>query len=75
VVVSDSGDKTVVVRVERRFPHPLYGKATVRSKKFHAHDEKNEYQVGDVVRIQETRPLSKLKRWRVLELIERPERV
>jgi small subunit ribosomal protein S17 len=75
VVVSDSGDKTVVVRVERRFPHPLYGKATVRSKKFHAHDEKNEYQVGDVVRIQETRPLSKLKRWRVLDLIERPERV
>lgn len=75
VVVSDSGDKTVVVRVERRFPHPLYGKATVRSKKYHAHDEKNEFQVGDVVRIQETRPLSKLKRWRVLELIERPERV
>jgi len=75
VVVSDSGDKTVVVRVDRRFPHPLYGKATVRSKKYHAHDETNEYQVGDVVRIQETRPLSKLKRWRVLELIERPERV
>jgi small subunit ribosomal protein S17 len=75
VVVSDSADKTVVVMVERRFPHPLYGKATLRSRKFHAHDEKNEYRVGDVVRIQETRPLSKLKRWRVLELIERPERV
>jgi small subunit ribosomal protein S17 len=75
VVVSDSGDKTVVVLVERRFPHPLYGKATLRSKRYHAHDEKNEFQVGDVVRIQETRPLSKLKRWRVLELIERPERV
>jgi len=75
VVVSDSGDKTVVVLVERRFPHPLYGKATLRTKRYHAHDEKNEFQVGDVVRIQETRPLSKLKRWRVLELIERPERV
>lgn len=75
VVVSDSGDKTVVVMVERRFPHPLYGKATLRSKRLHAHDEKNEFRVGDVVRIQETRPLSKLKRWRVLELIERPERV
>lgn len=75
VVVSDRGDKTVVVRVERRLAHPLYGKATVKSKKFHAHDEKNEYRVGDVVRIQETRPLSRLKRWRVLELLERPERV
>jgi small subunit ribosomal protein S17 len=75
VVVSDRGDKTVVVRVERRFPHPLYGKATLKSKRFHAHDEKNEFRVGDVVRIQETRPLSKLKRWRVLELLERPERV
>lgn len=72
VVVSDKQDKTVTVVVERRFPHPLYGKAQTRSKKFHAHDEKNEYQVGDVVRIQETRPLSKTKRWRVLELIERP---
>jgi small subunit ribosomal protein S17 len=75
VVVSDRGDKTVVVRVERRFPHPLYGKATIRSKKFHAHDESNEFRVGDVVRIQETRPLSKLKRWRVVELLERPEQV
>lgn len=74
-VVSDKGDKTVVVLVERRFAHPLYGKSMTRSKKYHAHDEKNEFQVGDVVRIQETRPLSKLKRWRVLELLERPERV
>lgn len=74
VVVSDKGDKTVVVRVERRFPHPLYGKSVVRSKKLHAHDETNEYRVGDLVRIQETRPLSKLKRWRVVELLERPER-
>lgn len=72
VVVSDKQDKTVTVLVERRFPHPLYGKAQTRTKKYHAHDENNEYQVGDVVRIQETRPLSKTKRWRVLELIERP---
>ncbi|UCC26788.1 MAG: 30S ribosomal protein S17 [Gemmatimonadales bacterium] len=72
VVVSDKQDKTVTVRVERQFPHPLYGKRQTRSKKYHAHDEKNEYQVGDVVRIQETRPLSRTKRWRVIELIERP---
>lgn len=70
-VVSDKMDKTVVVSVERRFPHPLYGKQMTRSKKFHAHDENNEYHVGDVVRIVETRPLSKLKRWRVAEVIER----
>lgn len=75
VVVSDRGDKTVVVKVDRRFAHPLYGKSLTRSKRYHAHDEKNEYRVGDVVRIQETRPLSKLKRWRVIELMERPERV
>jgi small subunit ribosomal protein S17 len=75
VVVSDRGDKTVVVRVDRRIQHPLYHKAMVRSKKFHAHDETNEFRVGDVVRIQETRPLSRLKRWRVIELVERPERV
>jgi small subunit ribosomal protein S17 len=72
VVVSDLQDKTVTVRVERQFPHPLYGKQVKRSKKYHAHDEQNEYQVGDVVQIQETRPLSKTKRWRVVELIERP---
>jgi small subunit ribosomal protein S17 len=75
VVVSDKGDKTVVVLVERRFPHPLYGKAVLRSKKYHAHDEANEYRIGDVVRITETRPLSRLKRWRVTTLVERPERV
>lgn len=74
-VVSDRGDKTIVVRVDRRIQHPLYGKAMIRSKKFHVHDPENEYRIGDVVRIQETRPVSKLKRWRVLELIERPERV
>ena len=72
VVVSDAMDKTVTVNVERQFPHPLYGKAVKRTKKYHAHDENNEYQVGDVVRITETRPLSKTKRWRVVELMERP---
>lgn len=70
-VVSDKNDKTVVVRVERRYAHPLYGKQVTRSKKYHAHDETNEYHVGDLVRITETRPLSKMKRWRVSELIER----
>jgi len=70
-IVSDKGDKTVVVLVERRYAHPLYGKQVTRSKKYHAHDENNEFHTGDVVRIVETRPLSKLKRWRVAELIER----
>lgn len=70
-VVSDKMNKTVVVKVERRFPHPLYGKQVTRTKKYHAHDENNEFHVGDVVRITETRPLSKLKRWRVSELVER----
>lgn len=74
-VVSDGADKTVVVRVDRRIQHPLYSKAMIRSKKYHAHDEANAYRVGDVVRIQETRPLSKTKRWRVTDLVERPERV
>ena len=68
VVVSDKGDKTVVVKVERRFPHPLYGKGVKRSKRYHAHDERNEYKVGDTVSISETRPLSKTKRWRVTSL-------
>jgi small subunit ribosomal protein S17 len=72
-VVSDTMDKTVVVSVERRVSHPLYGKQVNRRKKYHAHDETNEYRNGDVVVIEETRPLSKTKRWRVLELIERPE--
>lgn len=72
VVVSDKPDKTVVVKVERQFPHPLYGKRMQRTSRFHAHDETNEYKVGDTVRIMESRPLSKLKRWRVTELIERP---
>lgn len=71
VVVSDKGDKTVVVQVERRFAHPLYGKGVARTKRYHAHDEENEYQVGDTVRITETRPISKLKRWRVVRLLDR----
>ena len=70
-VVSDKMDKTVVVQVERRLAHPLYGKQVTRTKKYHAHDENNDYHIGDVVRIVETRPLSKLKRWRVAEVVER----
>ncbi|WP_419163614.1 30S ribosomal protein S17 [Candidatus Palauibacter sp.] len=72
-IVSDRMDKTVVVSVERRLPHPLYGKQVSRRKRYQAHDETNEYRVGDVVRIEETRPLSRLKRWRVLELVQRPD--
>ncbi len=72
-VTSDAMDKTVVVSVERRMAHPLYGKQVKRQKKYHAHDEGNEYRTGDVVLIEETRPLSKKKRWRVVELLERPE--
>ena len=71
VVVSDKMEKTVVVAVERRYAHPLYGKQVTRTKKYHAHDENNDYHIGDTVRIVETRPLSKLKRWRVAEVIER----
>lgn len=66
VVVSDKGDKTVTVLVERRVMHPLYKKFIKRSKKYHAHDEANSYKVGDVVRIEETRPISKTKSWKVL---------
>jgi small subunit ribosomal protein S17 len=72
VVVSDKPNKTVIVQVERRISHPIYGKSVARTKKYYAHDEKNEYKLGDVVRITETRPLSKLKRWRVVGLVERP---
>ncbi len=68
-VVSDKMDKTVVVLVERQMPHPLYGKRIKRSKKFYAHDSENKCKVGDVVKIIETRPLSKLKRWKVVEII------
>ena len=66
VVVSDKGANTVVVKVERRIKHPLLDKIIRRSKKYHAHDESNEIQVGDTVRIEECRPLSKLKTWRVI---------
>jgi small subunit ribosomal protein S17 len=66
VVVSDKNAKTVVVKVERRFTHPVMGKTVRRSKKYHAHDEDGAFKVGDVVRIQECRPLSKLKSWEVV---------
>ncbi len=70
-VVSDKMDKTVTVLVERRVKHPLYGKIIRRSKKYHAHDENNEFGIGDTVVIEESRPLSKTKAWRVKELIEK----
>ena len=73
VVVSTQNDKTVTVLVERQFAHPLYTKQVRKTKKYRAHDETNQYQMGDVVRITETRPLSKTKRWRVIELLERSE--
>ena len=69
VVVSDKNQKTVVVSVERRYAHPMLGKIVRRSKKYHAHDEKGQIKVGDVVRIQECRPLSKLKSWEVVEKV------
>lgn len=66
VVVSDKNAKTVIVEVERRFTHPLLGKTVRRSKRYHAHDEKSTFKMGQAVRIQECRPMSKLKRWEVL---------
>ena len=71
VVVSDKQDKTIVVRVQRHTTHPLYAKTLRVSKNYHVHDEANEAGVGDTVRIAETRPLSKLKRWRLAEIVER----
>ena len=68
-VVSDKGDKTVVVRVERRVKHPLYGKIIKLSKKYHAHDAANEFRAGEIVRIEECAPISKLKTWTVLDRI------
>ena len=68
-VVSDKTDKTVTVLVERKVKHPLYGKIIRRSKKYHAHDEGNEYKPGDVVRIEETRPISKTKTWAVKDRV------
>ena len=67
VVVSDKQEKTVVVKVERRFTHPLFKKTVRRSKNYHAHDEAGKFKVGDTVSIEETRPISKLKRWVVVD--------
>jgi small subunit ribosomal protein S17 len=69
-VVSDKMDKTVVVAIENRSPHPKYGKIVVRTKKYKAHDEENQCKIGDRVRIRETRPLSRTKRWIVAEILE-----
>jgi small subunit ribosomal protein S17 len=70
-VISDKMAKTIVVRVERRFQHPRFRKIVTGYSKFYAHDEKSEAKVGDRVRIQETRPLSKIKRWRLVEVVEK----
>lgn len=70
-VVSDKMQKTVVVAIERRVPHPVYGKMVTRTKKVKAHDEENSAKTGDLVRIAETRPLSKDKRWRLVEIVDR----
>jgi small subunit ribosomal protein S17 len=78
VIVSDKGEKTVVVNVERKVKHPLYGKIIRRSKKYHAHDEANEFKSGETVRIEEIAPMSKLKTWKVLDRVNThatPERV
>ncbi len=74
-VVSDKMDKTITVLVERKVRHPLYGKIMVRSKKYHVHDETNEFHTGDVVVIEECRPLSKTKAWRVVKLMQKAEQV
>lgn len=74
-VVSNKMQKTVVVVVEYLKPHPLYRKIIRKSKKFHAHDEENTCQIGDMVRIEETRPLSKTKNWQVIEIVKRGEEV
>jgi small subunit ribosomal protein S17 len=71
LVVSDKMQKTVVVAIERRVPHPVYGKMMTRTRRLKAHDEENSAKVGDTVRIVETRPLSKDKRWRVVEIVDR----
>ncbi len=71
VVVSDAMDKTVLVRIDRKVTHPLYKKTVRRSSKLAAHDEQNDAHVGDTVRVMETRPISKSKRWRVVEIVER----
>jgi small subunit ribosomal protein S17 len=70
-IVSDKMDKTVTVQVARRLRHPLYGKYVTKTKKYHAHDAANECGMGDVVRLMETRPMSRLKRWRVVEIVKK----
>ena len=71
VVSSNKMDKTSTVKVERKVKHPIYGKFVKKTTRFHAHDEKNEASIGDVVRIMETRPMSKTKRWRLVEIVEK----
>ncbi|HMO62944.1 MAG TPA: 30S ribosomal protein S17 [Ferruginibacter sp.] len=71
VVSSNKMDKTITVNVERKVKHPLYGKFVKKTTKFHAHDEKNECSIGDTVKIMETRPMSKTKRWRLVEVVEK----
>ena len=71
VVVSAAGDKTCVVQISERKPHPIYKKMMTRTRKFYAHDEENIAGVGDTVRIMETRPISKMKRWRLLDIVEK----
>jgi small subunit ribosomal protein S17 len=71
VVTSNKMDKTITVAVERKVKHPIYGKFVKKTTKFHAHDEKDECTMGDVVKIMETRPLSKTKRWRLVEVVEK----
>lgn len=71
IVTSDKMDKTITVAVERKVKHPIYGKFVKKTTKFHAHDEKQECAIGDVVKIMETRPLSKTKRWRLVEVVEK----
>ena len=73
VVVSDASDKTCVVEIKERKPHPIYGKMMTTTKKFHAHDEHNEAHIGDTVSIMETRPLSKMKRWRLVKIVEKAQ--
>ena len=70
-VVSNKPDKTIVVLIERRFKHPIYGKTLRKSTRFYAHDEKNDCHMGDIVELMETRPISKLKRWRLVHIVER----
>jgi small subunit ribosomal protein S17 len=71
VVTSNKMTKTITVQVERKVKHPIYGKFVKKSTRFHAHDEKNEASIGDLVRIMETRPLSKTKRWRLVDIVEK----